>query len=467
MANQDYNSVIEQIKQKFKEAQADTLQGSEMIDEIYQKLNESKTPMLEIREFITGAEKVAADDASLKDIIDFCKKKATTGNLNYIINLCKEEHFINLKRAGHPSPEDTIKDIEKEFGQPAGIIEQGIKNGIFDKLNSKLLNKVKNNLGVKVRGEEEIEKDLKESFQMIIDGLCQYTPIGIVCDDKNSNKSVILCESDVLSFDKINDEFKKLTDVDISKLDPAARRLMGAVAEQKYNPETELFHLNENWDFEASLNSDGKMFIKKLNESNESLGKEIDLDNFKTLLLESIQHYENTGKSFNKQAYLHDGDNMIILMENANMLYKMDNLRVLKNLDESDKYILMDMNDVRGTSTPKILSISGRESKLFESFTDLCESIKSEIGFDVKRLFEHDLLSENDSIKNRDIRLNDLMEQQKDLNQKINQVKELKKLAEPNSPAMDKLNEQQETLESLLTTNLNEVNDLTNNFSLH
>ena len=137
MANQDYKSVIEQIKQKFQEAQADTLQGSEMIDEIYQKLNESKTPMLEIREFITGAEKVAADDASLKDIIDFCKKKATTGDLNYIINLCKEEHFVNLKRAGHPSPEDTIKDIEKEFGQPAGIIEQGIKNGIFDKLNSK------------------------------------------------------------------------------------------------------------------------------------------------------------------------------------------------------------------------------------------------------------------------------------------------------------------------------------------
>lgn len=463
LGKNSYPAIVEEIFKKIQSAQADTLVGSDLLKQTYDKLNESKTPMMDVKEFITKAEQVSTDDASLKDVVDFCKKSATKGDLNYVINLCKEEHYQNLSRSGHPNPEDTIKDMEKEFGQPSSIIEQGIKNGIFDKLNSKLLNDVKTGLGVKVRGEEEIKKDLNESYQVDFGGFCQYIPVGIVCEDKSQNKMVVLTESDVLSFDKGKQEFEKLEKYQIPG-DYA--RLMEAITETNYNPEKEEFSLNENWDFNLRLDSNGKCFIGKLNEE---VTKEIDSNKLKSLLLESVNLYSQNPykvEGFERTKYLHDADNIICLMENSKMLVKLDKLRVLRNLNENS-YVMFDMHDIKGTNTPKILSLNGKSSVSHDSFGSLCESVRETIGYECTKLFESELKAESVQLVERQNKITSLMEEQKEINFNIKKVQNLKNLAEANSPAMDKLNEQEKMLNESLKENLEQLDFYQNEFSLH
>ena len=154
LGKSSYPGIVEAITEKIRNAQAETLSGSSLLTDMYAALNESQTPIMDLKPFITGGEKIASDDATIADVIDFCKKSITTGDLNFVINLCKEEHFKNMSRMNHPSPKDTVKDIQDVFDEPVSFIEQGIKSGLFDGLQSKLLNSIKNDLGIKVTDQE-------------------------------------------------------------------------------------------------------------------------------------------------------------------------------------------------------------------------------------------------------------------------------------------------------------------------
>lgn len=463
LGSKSYPSIVDEIIKKLQAAQADTLTGTTLLNKVYQKLNESKTPMMDVKEFITQAEAVASDDVSLCDVVKFCKKSATEGDLNYVINLCKEEHMQNLTRSGHPNPEAILKEIESEFSNPASIVEQGIKNGLYDRLNSKLLNTVKTGLNVKVRGQEEISKELNESYQEDFGGFCQYVPIGITYEDKTLNKIVVLTESDVLSYNKQHQEFSKLNGV---KIQPEYVRLMEALNTIPYDPETEMFSLNENWDFSFKMDSNSNMFIGK---KDTAFVKPIAADDFKKLLLESIDLYSinpTLVTNFNKTNFLRDADNMIMLMENASQLIKVDKLRVLRSLNEN-KYVLFDMVDVKTTNNPKVLSINGTKSSQYDSFTALCESVKEIISFDCKKLFESEIKAEVTQLNERSSKLVSLNEEQKELNTNIQKVQNMKKIAEVGSPAMDKLNEQERMLNEKLDQNIETINFYQNDFKLH
>lgn len=461
LGEKSYLSIKDSIIEKIRNAEVGTIAGNDMISQLYYKLNESITPMLDVKEFITNAQEVAKDDASLSEVIEFCKKQATTGDLNYIINLCKEEHFENLRRSGHPSPEKTIEDIEKQFNNPSSLVEQAIKKGIFDKLNSKLLNEIKTGLNVTVEDRGEQIKKLDESYQEATNGYAKYCPIGVLFEDSTNNRIVALCESDILSFDKDKQEYSKITNS--IELPHKYKRLMEAVSKQVYDPKEEIFTLNENWDFIAELHNDGKCFVG-LNENNM---KEIDSTNMRKLLFESIQEYrKKNGSSCDE--FVKDADNFLMLMENNDALVKFDNLTVLRNLNEGS-YVMIDMQDVKGTSTPKVLSINGKSEKLYESFIAMCESINGVIGNDcpVKPLFESEIASEYEQLNVRREKITSLMEQQKEINAQIEKVKNLKSLAESDSPAMDKLNQQHNMLLSKLNENLDSLNFYNNEFKLH
>ena len=60
-----------------------------------------------------------------------------------------------------------------------------------------------------------------------------------------------------------------------------------------------------------------------------------------------------------------------------------------------------------------------------------------------------------------------MLEEQNELNAGITKIKKKKKLAEDNSPAMDKLNEQENKINQMLESNLSELNFYKNEFSVN
>ena len=466
-----YPAVVEAIVNCIRDAQANTLAGSELLKKTYQKLNESATPMMEVKTFITGAEEVAADDAELATVLDFCKKAVTTVDLNCLINVCKEEHLLNLKKAGHPNPEKTIEELDNEFNQPDSVIEQGIKNGIFDKLNSKLLNDIKAGLGIDVN--KELNFKLNESanaYQENFGGVCKYTPIGITAETLD-NRVVLLTESDILSYDETKKEYTKLNEAEtLDLIGSDYKRLMEAISTCSYNPETKIFSLSESWDFDLEL-KDGVCKVGRDGKMNQINSKALS-----NLLFESVQLYEsgkvllNENVRFDKKKHLRDADNIILLMENAKNIVEFDDLKVIRNLNEGI-YCLLDVTDIKNSNVPKILSVNGEKQVTYDSFNSLCEAANVKLklestGFKFQSLFESQLQNEDEMITDRNNKLTELLEEQKELNVGIIKVRNLKKLADENSPAMDKLNEQEKILDTKLQENIETVNFYRNEFTL-
>jgi len=451
LGTNSYSAIVKEIVEKIQKAEADTLVGSELLKEVYSKLNESITPLLTLKPFITGAEKIAGDDVKLVDLVNFLKKKITgNADLNFLINLVKEEHFAEMSRLNHPSPQSTIKDIEDQFSKPGSVIEEGIKAGLFDGLQSKLLNKIKSDLNVK----KDITK-LNESNAMFNENLVKYSPIGIKLEDVDNNRLLMLTESGIFVFDRATKIFSNLNEnVNVPQ---EHKHLMHAINECAYSPENNTFSLNENWDFELLLNPDGNISVN---------GKNIPKEKVKTLLLESVKIYMNDPTrvtNFNKLKYLHDADNFIKLMENASHLIRLDNLQVIKNLNENSYVILQSQNN-----KPEILlSSSGISNKLFESYMEMVVDINTTLSSNITKMFESQIIDENTKISERNQKIVNLNEEQKDLNIAIDKVRKLKIIAEENSPAMEKLTGQESLLMQKLNENLGEMNLCKNEFKLH
>jgi len=455
LGEKSYPVIVEQINEKIKNAQCSTLEGNQFLSKMFKTLNESSTPIMDIKPFITGAEKVADDDTTLKEVIDFCKKSITTGDLNFLINLVKEEHFQNLKRMHHPAPEATIKDIKEKFDEPAGVIEQGIRSGLFDNLKSDLLNKIKVDLNIET-------KKLNESETMFKNSLISYNPVGIKIEDNKTNNIVLLLENAIITYNE-DKSFKSLDKSQIS-ISPEQNRLMTAINYCSYNPELNQFSLNENWDFNMVLDSNGDVLINDIQVKKEHL---------KDLLLESIQLYkkmppnEEISKSFNETKYLKDADNFIMLVENQQHLIQFDNLVTIKNLNENE-YIILSKDDVFFTNNPEIITSSRNyNTKLYESYNLLIEDVNSCLKENISDLFEPQLINEKQILQERDNSIKNLNESISKINHKLKDISNLKNIAEENSPALTKLNEQENMLNKALDKKLNDLNFYVNEFKLY
>ena len=460
-----YNQVVKEIIEKIQKAKADTLTGSEMLKEVYKNLSESNniTPLLTLKPFITGAEKIAGDDISLVELIKFIKGKITgNADLNFLIGMVKEEHFSELSRAGHPAPKETIKEIEEMFNKPSSVIEEGIKKGIFDTMKSSLLNKIKIDLNVKDKTPKTVK--LTESDFRINADLFSYSPIGIKYEDVQNKQVVYLLESVILGYNRETEEMFNLSESDKLIIPNNYKILLNAVNNNPYNPATETFSLNENWDFQLDLNvKSGNIMVNNI---------EIPKEKIKDLLLESIQAYETNPiliQNFNKTKFLQDADRFIALVENQNLLIKFDNIQVIKNLNENSQIILS--RKIYDNNEPKILysNFNGQieSNKLFESFIELRAFVSTGIKYDMTPLFESHIQNEINLLNERDSNINILVNQQKNLNENIKKVQTLKSIAEIDSPALIKLNEQEKILNTKLNENLKDLNFYKNEFKLH
>lgn len=459
-----YSGVLSAIREKMESVKTcETITGNELLGKAYRSLNESTTPILDLKEFTTNAEKVAEDDATLADIVNFCKSKVKTGDLNFLINLCKEEHFKEMNRMYHPSPESTVESFKVMFTESPTVIEQGIKNGIFDSMKSNLLGVLKQELNEQDKEERTgqipsqtvSEQNLNESVESK-GSLIKYAPIGVKFEDAYNNV-VHLMENNVIRFNEENGTVHCLNESEIKDLDiPVSyRRLMTALTQLKYNPLNESFTLRENWDFNLVLR-DGVCTVN---------GKEISGNDIKQLLLESVQCYETfPGKveGFNKLAYMRDADNMVMLVENFNKLLKYDNLETVKNLNESS-YIIIDRRNTVVGHTPAIVSAhkmgnTPETNKLFESYSalnDFCTSVLNESMGD---LFAKQIKSEAKIESERNEHLTKLNEDIAQLNKVIRDAEDVRAIAEEGSPARREMDHKLHRLNESLREKLEQVN---------
>lgn len=460
-----YPAIVQSVAEKFKNVECSTETGNVLVNEFFVKLQESSTPILDLKEFTTNAEKVAPNDTKLADVIDFARKevRAGGGDLNFLINLAKEEHFATLSRTGFPSPEQTIKAIESEFNEPASVIEQGIKAGLFDTLKSDLLMEIKSIVSDNKSKNKVVQpKDnlaitnISESFNMITEDIVAYNPIGVRVEDSIQNRILFLTESDVLSYDKKTESFFNLNESELKDLtiSDSYKRLMGAINNLAYNPKETVFSLKEAWDFDLSITKDG---LVKINDDVIVQKEEV-----KTLLIESITNYQNKanveGKTFNKLDYTKDADNFLMLLENHGKLINIDNLSVIRNLT-TQKYVVVDKN----VGSIPVIVTSTNGGKLFESFNQLTEAIDTLLETDKsKELFTEQFLFESNLINEKNVMIQELKESQSELNKIISDVRKMKKIADVDSPAMEKLNEQEKIATDNLDKNMAKLQQISN-----
>lgn len=452
-----YPGIISQITEKLANAQVETMVGNQLISKALLTMNESITPMMDLKEFTTNAEALAPNDAKLIDILNFVRKNVENGDLNFLINMAKEEHFKEMTRTGFPSPEATIKEFESLFNETTSIIEQGIKNGLLDKLKSNLMMEIKSS--IVDDGKNKIISDPTEVVNILNENqvlhsnnnLLLYTPVGISMEDVNNNRMLLLTESDVLSFDRITKDFDRIGNDELLNLQipEGHKRMMSAIQELTYNPEEESFSLNESWDFDISLNKQGKISIM-----NENKSVELPKDSLPGFLLESIEVYQNQPVKnivFNLAKYTRDADNLILLTENHNKIIKLDKLKTVRNLNENS-YVIIEPSS---TKTPKIIAGTGlKTSKTFDSYVALNEDCNNILNKKLTGLFESQLNIERLFTEDKYTNITKLTEEQNELNKDISDTDELLKIAEENSPAFEKLNEQRKNLTEKLDLNI-------------
>jgi hypothetical protein len=467
-----YPGIVSQIAEKLNTAKVETIAGNELISKAIQTLNESITPMMDLKEFTTNAEILAPNDAKLADIVTFIRKNVESGDLNFLANMCKEEHFKEMSRTGFPSPQDTIKEFESLFNETPSIIEQGIKNGLLDKLSSNLMMEIKSS--IVDDGKTKIINDPNDVVQILNENqvlysnnnLISYIPIGISMEDVKNNRMLLLTESDVLSFDRNTKDFDRIGNDELLELQipDGHKRMMSAIQELAYNPEDESFSLNENWDFNMKLNKKGEIVL--LNEQNNKTNI-LDKNDLPKFLMESINLYENQAvvpSFFNKEKYLKDADNIILLCENHNKIIKLDNLKVIRNLNEN-KYVVI---EPKSTKKPKLIAGTGLKiSQLFESYLDLNNNCNEILNKSLVGLFENQINIEKDFNSKKFENIQKLQEEQSDLNKDITETDNLLKIAEENSPAFEKLNESKEILNSKLEENILNINNYLHNHKLY
>jgi hypothetical protein len=452
-----YPAVIESIHTALFEAECETLTGRELVAGALKQMNESTTPILDLKVFTTNAEKVAPNDVKLMDVISFARNQVKNGDLNCLINIAKEEHIQEQSRTNMPTPEATIKNWEEIMNKPSSVIEEGIKNGLFKGLESKLYmeldniltddgaNKSKNKV---TPPEDHYEGNiLNESAASFSPSgnVAVYQPIGVRFEDLENNRVLMLTESAVLRYDRNEKTFFSLNESEHNALvvPDKHRRLMNALTRLAYDPKEDTFSLNENWDFQMSV-KDGEAFVTKNGKS-----VPVPSEDVPNLLMESLDVYAAENKKINRANYTMDADNLIMLLENWDRLNKIDTLRVVKSLNE-DKFFIV---DVRENIIPTFVA-SSEGPKLFENYTDLTKEALVMLKESVDQLFGTYLDKEATFYADRRQRIQTLTESQKNINHLIKNVEGLKRIAEDNSPAMDRLDEQEGLLKKGLDKNL-------------
>lgn len=466
MTKTTYSEILEIIRQELINALfnvGDTVTKN-ILDDLLTSLNESTTPLMEIKKFTTNAEFIQ-DDTTLQDLVKFIRKHTKTGNLNYLINMAKEEHIEKLRQMNIPSPEKTLSELQEYLNvQTDNEIIKLLKQGMYDSIQSDIVDDLKSiYLEDFKSSKNRITKDqqavMTDGYLFENGDVSIYSPIGLKVEDVKNDKTYILTENDIIEYDRLTESYSALgrDDIHIIGNPEYYSKIMGAINQLQYDVDSDCFTPNMIWDFNVLIDNLGKISVWK-EENNKHF---ITSDELRGLFKESLLNYKQQNKGDYKY-YVNDADNMMLLVENHNKLVKFDTLKVIRNLNESNNYAIIKSN----LESPEIISLHTHKdlktNQKFNSYKKLNESLSNDILIhhnSLDKLFESKYKNEIEfEIVNQNA-INKLLEEQSEINKDIETNKNLLAMAEVDSPAFNKLNESLEILNRKLNQNLSDLKE--------
>lgn len=448
LGDKSYIAIKDKLIDGVMNCKPNTMRGQQLVSQLYESVvtNNSVSPMMEIKSFQTNAEAVSKEDVSLAELLKFIKTEQSGGDFNYLINLCKEEHYANLKRNGITTPEKTVEDIMSYFNEPSNVIIEAIKNDLFsEKLNSNLYAELRNEFAIAPetgfnKSSNKIKK-LNESVLINANGLMKYNPIGIKYATPDVNHYIT---PDTIVHKGPNG-WAKSNDLE---LPTAFNALNVALIGVDYSYDTDKFMLSSEWDFNMCIDSEG--LCKITNNGEEIVVEKQDLPG---LFAESLGFLP---PEVNKELLMAEADRFILIANNYSKLTKIDELSVIKN---DNNFIVVDNNldlpcCVDGKyGQQKFESFGSMVNTLNESFGDRLDNIS---GFADRLVFEQNLISE----RNNDI--NVLNENQQTLEALNKSAIKLKDKADEGSVVAQKADEEIEAIKLKTEENIEKLRNLQN-----
>lgn len=151
---------------------------------------------------------------------------------------------------------------------------------------------------------------------------------------------------------------------------------------------------------------------------------------------------------------------------NWKKLYAFDDLLQIQSLNEN-QMVIIPADIVNDNGTKQILvGTNQKKTEEYKSWQELVNNINRNIGLktenSVNKIFESKLSNEINQNIEKVNKINQLKNQQQQLNQDIQSKQNLLKIADPNSPAQEKLQSELDKLNSDLDINLQELDMLVN-----
>lgn len=482
-----YNTVVSNIKNHIlANSVLSTPEGQRFFDENITQIFESKTPLLDLREFKTNAQQVASHDPKLMDILKFVNKNVKNSpSLNVLLNLAKEEHLQNTNRANHPEDDETLAALKNYWSAGDSEIEQGIKNGTFDSLKSNLMMNLRSDFVPDSKGTKIVNVPQQAPLSKLMESIQDlqvFSPIGVLWDDTQQNQKYAFIEDDVFQVSQDGDNilYQSVNPERIQNIPSSLTRFTQAFKELAYNPQTLKFTpALADWDFTIEINETGEIILKESDLYSETEAQTtVELDDVKSLFVETLELFKTSGIVAEKIAALQrDADNFVIVALNYKKLFLFDDLIQIQSLNENT-YAIVPGDTLKLTSEDKqeasnVSIISGTVDKTttqYKSYQELVNAINRNIGLktenSVTQLYESVLSTEYNKNFDRQSQIGALKEQQSSLNLQIQSKNNLLKLADENSPAQQKLQQELDLLNTDLDKNLTDMNYYVNDFDV-
>ena len=211
-----------------------------------------------------------------------------------------------------------------------------------------------------------------------------------------------------------------------------------------------------------------KFFITKFDGRNSSFKMIEDISEVRELFVETLNLLELSETLTEQDLALlrRDADNFVIVAMNWKKLYAFDDLLQIQSLNEN-QMVIIPAAIMEGNGTKQILvGTNQKKTEEYKSWQELVNNINRNIGLktenSVNKIFESKLSNEINQNIEKVNKINQLKNQQQQLNQDIQSKQNLLKIADPNSPAQEKLQSELDKLNSDLDINLQELDMLVN-----
>lgn len=438
-----YPVILENIKNFVLFQESNTIEGKKILETSHKILNESHSPLLDLHEFFKNDLEVVGNNTTLGEIVDFMKKETTGGDLNFLINLAKEEHYKNLNRLGvnydGTTGDDTLKSLESYWGEPESVLEKLVKEGTFNGLKSEIAKDAYRSLNDEGKADNKINKDfgteqddltkLNESFETILDldsknDLVAYSPIGVGVEDLESNNVCILSKFGLYRLNNTNGLYREDESLTDKILTAENRKVLDAINHIEFDPSTDEFSLSDKWDFDMILNKDivtNETIIKLYAKGNAEDYVEIPRDELKDFLFESLNQINP-----NDLGMIREADRFMLLADNLGTLIKLNDVIVVEN-QTANKYVVFDKTSE--LVAPKLIDCSLGHAMEFPTYTEMLGTIQNVLetsnleGKGILEYFQSKLdeektiaLSKQEELRTLEVALNNASTKIKELN---------------------------------------------------